>query len=60
MEKTDKNDHHSVTEVPSPIILSGTNIGGGEGKMLTVMVGEKSSLGMIISKLVVRPESTPL
>lgn len=47
-------------ELPSPIILSGTNIAGGEGRMLCVMVGEDSCLGQIIKNLEVRPEVTPL
>lgn len=47
-------------ELPSPLILSGTNIAGGEGKMLCIMVGESSCLGEIIKTLVERPEVTPL
>lgn len=47
-------------ELPSPLILSGTSIAGGEGKILCIMVGEDSCLGQIIKKLVVRPEVTPL
>lgn len=47
-------------ELPSPIVMSGTNIAAGEGRMLCVMVGEDSCLGQIIKKLVVRPEVTPL
>jgi len=47
-------------ELPSPLILSGTSIAGGEGKILCIMVGEESCLGQIIKKLVVRPEVTPL
>lgn len=47
-------------ELPSPILMSGTNIAGGEGKMMCIMVGEESCLGQIIKKLVVRPEVTPL
>jgi magnesium-transporting ATPase (P-type) len=46
--------------LPSPIVLSGTNISGGEGKMITLMVGEDSALGQIIKTLIVRPEVTPL
>jgi len=32
-------------ELPSPIILSGTSIAGGEGKMVCLMVGEDSCMG---------------
>lgn len=47
-------------ELPSPLILSGTNIAGGEGRFMCLMVGEESCLGQIIAKLVVKPEVTPL
>jgi magnesium-transporting ATPase (P-type) len=47
-------------ELPSPVILSGTNVAGGEGKMLSIVVGDDSCLGQIILQLVVRPEVTPL
>jgi magnesium-transporting ATPase (P-type) len=50
----------SSHELPSPVMLSGTNVAGGEGKMLTIVVGEDSCLGQIIKTLVVRPEVTPL
>lgn len=52
MEKT-----HAL---PSPLILSGTNVAGGEGKFMCLMVGGESCLGQIIAKLVVTPEVTPL
>jgi magnesium-transporting ATPase (P-type) len=32
-------------DLPSPIIMSGTSISGGEGKMIAIMVGDDSSLG---------------
>jgi len=51
---------HRAHEIPSPLILSGTSIAGGEGKMVCLMVGEESCLGQIISKLIIRPEVTPL
>ena len=47
-------------ELPSPLLLSGTNIAGGEGKFMCLMVGDDSCLGQIIAKLVVTPEVTPL
>lgn len=47
-------------ELPSPLVLSGTSIAGGEGRMVALMVGEESCLGQIIKKLVIRPEVTPL
>lgn len=47
-------------DLPSPILMSGTSISQGEGKMVVVMVGDDSCLGEIIKKLKVRPEVTPL
>jgi len=47
-------------DLPSPILMSGTAVSQGEGKMLCIMVGDSSCLGEIIKKLKVRPETTPL
>lgn len=47
-------------DIPSPLLMSGTSISQGEGKMLCIMVGDDSCLGEIIKKLKVRPEVTPL
>jgi magnesium-transporting ATPase (P-type) len=47
-------------DLPSPVLLSGTAISSGEGKMLCIMVGDDSAIGDIIKKLVVRPQPTPL
>jgi magnesium-transporting ATPase (P-type) len=41
-------------------MMSGTSVSGGEGRMITLMVGESSCLGEIIDKLKSRPETTPL
>ena len=46
--------------LPSPIMLSGTDVSGGEGKMLSIMVGECSALGEILATLETSPQSTPL
>ena len=59
MEKkssTQPNPH----DLPSPILLSGTGVAGGEGRMLAVMVGEASAIGQIRKTLEVRDEETPL
>ena len=53
----DKMDHHII---PSPLILSGTDVSGGEGKMVAIVVGDNSALGEIMKKLEVRPQETPL
>jgi magnesium-transporting ATPase (P-type) len=47
-------------DVPSPLMMSGTSVSQGEGKMMCIMVGDCSCLGEIIKKLKVRPEVTPL
>ena len=39
---------------------SGTSVAGGEGKMVCLMVGEESCIGIILSKLVSKAEVTPL
>lgn len=57
ISKIDKTESHSL---PSPIMLSGTNVAAGEGKMMAIMVGDKSALGEIMQKLEVRPRPTPL
>jgi len=55
------NTHARRTMLPSPIMMSGTNIAQGEGLMMAIMVGEESSLGKIIEKLKDRDvEKTPL
>ena len=52
----DKDAH----ALPSPLILSGTSIESGEGKMIVLMVGENSALGEIMKKLEKRSAKTPL
>lgn len=42
--KTNTAGHH---EVPSPVLLSGTNIKNGTGKMMVVAVGTRSAIGKI-------------
>ncbi len=59
--KADENNKmHRAHEISSPLILSGTSIAGGEGKMVCLMVGADSCIGQIIAKLIVAPEVTPL
>ena len=55
--KVDKTESHRL---PSPFMLSGTDVASGDGKMLVLMVGENSALGEIMKKLEVRPQATPL
>jgi magnesium-transporting ATPase (P-type) len=49
MGKKNKVDHN---EIPSPIMLSGTSVLTGEGKMIIIAVGDFSCLGKIRSVLV--------
>ena len=57
LKKVDKTESHLL---PSCIMLSGTDVQAGTGKMMTLMVGEFSALGEIMAKLEVRPQPTPL
>lgn len=55
------NTHARRTMLPSPVMMSGTNIAQGEGLMMAIMVGDDSCLGKIIEKLKDRDvEKTPL
>jgi len=48
-------------DVPSPIILSGTKVLTGAGKMIVLVVGELSCLGKIRELITVKSdEETPL
>lgn len=38
-------------EVPSPIMLSGTKVLTGDGKMMVLVVGDSSCIGIIRKKL---------
>lgn len=42
-EKHSKHQNRSIHALPSPLMLSGTNIMTGEGYFLVIVVGEKSS-----------------
>ena len=42
-----KTDSHSL---PSPVLLAGSAVAGGDGNMLTVVVGEKSTHGVIMDE----------
>jgi Ca2+ transporting ATPase len=47
-------------EVPSPILVSGTQVQTGEGWFLVIVVGKNSCVGKIMSKLNQEVEMTPL
>jgi magnesium-transporting ATPase (P-type) len=46
--------------LPSPILLSGTNVAGGDGRFLCIVVGDSSALGMILKQTKRKPHTTPL
>lgn len=54
---TSANEAHAL---PSPVVLSGTNIAGGDGRMISLVVGEASALGEILAKTKKRDQKTPL
>ena len=49
--------HH---DLPSPVMLSGTQFATGEGWYVCIVVGNDSCVGKILSKLEQRVETTPL
>lgn len=59
-EKFQKNIARTNHDLPSPILLSGTEIQTGEGFFLVIMCGKNSCIGKIQSKLIQKIEATPL
>ncbi len=55
-----KDPHKSPHDLPSPILLSGTQAATGDGWFLVIMIGKRSCQGKILSKLETRIETTPL
>jgi magnesium-transporting ATPase (P-type) len=55
--KTDARNPH---DLPSPVLLSGTQISTGEGWFVCIVVGKYSCVGKILGKLEQRIETTPL
>ena len=58
METPDGKDHHH--DVPSPLVLSGTNISQGTGLMLAIAVGSWSAEGKLRDLAEKSDEDTPL
>jgi P-type Ca2+ transporter type 2B len=56
LKTTDKNPH----DIPSPLLLSGTQIATGEGWFVCIVVGKNSCVGKILGKLEQAVETTPL
>jgi P-type Ca2+ transporter type 2B len=55
-DKIERNHH----DLPSPILLSGTQIQTGEGWFMVIVVGKNSCVGKIFAKLSQEIEMTPL
>ena len=51
---------HTNHDLPSPILLSGTQIETGEGWFMVIVVGKNSCVGKIYAKLSQEIETTPL
>ena len=56
LKSSAKNPH----DIPSPVLLSGTQIATGEGWFVCIVVGKNSCVGKILGKLEQRIETTPL
>jgi P-type Ca2+ transporter type 2B len=53
-EEVEKNGEKNISdrhEVPSPIVMSGTKVLSGEGKLLILVVGPRSCIGRVRAKL---------
>jgi magnesium-transporting ATPase (P-type) len=64
-EKDAENAYHkdpkkSPHDIPTPVLLSGTQFATGEGWFLVIVVGKMSCVGKIMSKLEQKVETTPL
>eukprot|EP00831_Metopus_contortus_P040734 TRINITY_DN3191_c0_g1_i1.p1 TRINITY_DN3191_c0_g1~~TRINITY_DN3191_c0_g1_i1.p1 ORF type:complete len:864 (+),score=202.79 TRINITY_DN3191_c0_g1_i1:171-2762(+) len=53
-------DDHTIHQIPSPILLSGTQVKKGEGIFLVIAVGDSSCVGKILATLKEKPTVTPL
>lgn len=47
-------------DIPSPVMLSGTQVSTGEGLFICIVVGKNSCVGKIMDKLEQQAEATPL
>ncbi|OMJ75094.1 hypothetical protein SteCoe_25830 [Stentor coeruleus] len=57
MKKSEEDKHH---EIPSPVVLSGTNLAEGVGIMIVIAVGKNSAEGRIYDLAERSDELTPL
>lgn len=58
--KFDKDPKRSHHDIPSPLMLSGTQVVTGEGWFVVIVVGKFSCVGKIMGKLEQKIETTPL
>lgn len=54
------NEKPSAHAVPSPVMLSGTQVATGEGWFVCTVVGDNSAIGQIMKNLEAVEEDTPL
>jgi Ca2+ transporting ATPase len=61
-EKFSKGGSNGRTnhDLPSPVLLSGTQVQTGEGLFMVIVCGKMSCVGKIMSKLATKVEQTPL
>jgi len=60
-EQDNKGGAHGPHDVPSPVILSGTQIQTGQGWFVCIVVGDDTCEGQILASLSAKdPEQTPL
>jgi magnesium-transporting ATPase (P-type) len=60
-EKFQGNEENRTNhDIPSPVLLSGTQIETGEGWFMAIVVGKNSCVGKIYAKLTQEIEATPL
>ena len=59
-EKRVAGEKKSAHSVPSPVMLSGTQVATGEGWFICTVVGENSAIGQILKNLEAEDEDTPL
>ena len=54
------NEKPSAHSIPSPVMLSGTQVATGEGWFVCTVVGDNSAIGQIMKNLEATEEETPL
>lgn len=60
IQASGKTNEESIHSVPTPVMISGTKILGGQGYMLVILVGSHSSIGKIQDLVDGETDPTPL